>query len=964
MLGISPDLVAGANWGLAGGLAVVAAILIVNVSGLNVVNLALLVVPGLAAALVGGFRSFPLTLAGGVLIGVLESEVAFLQTKVDDPAALQGWGRAVPFLVIIGVLMVRGRALPLRSEAAERPPQVGTGRVRGGPVVALVAIGIALVAFGLPANGVEAATTTATTAIIVLSLVVVTGYAGQLSLAQFALAGAGAWIAARLVVNHDLPFELAALVGVAGAVPVGLVVGLPALRARGVNLAVATLGLSLVLESLILNNPQRTGGITGTQIGAVDFFGIDFDTTRHPERYAVLALSCFVVLGLMVANLRRGRVGRRLVAVRTNERAAAALGISVVGAKLYAFAVAAAIAAVGGVLIAFRRPTVVFYPTFSVFESILVVLYAVIGGIGFVLGALFGAAVAPGALVPTAFGDLLDNDRVVQLLLGVVVVAVLLWLPNGLASLDPRRLSVLGTLRRDRRGVPGVAAANAEEQVRPVIAPRMLEARDVHVRFGVVDALSGVSLRVGPGEVVGLIGPNGAGKTTLIDALTGFARLQQGAVLLDGADVSRWSPRRRAAAGVGRTFQTLELFDGMTVRENLRTAGDRRDALAYATDLVHPGRAPLNAAAQAVVHEFGLADDLDRRPEELPFGRRRLIALARAVAAEPSVLLLDEPAAGLGDQDTAELGRLVRRLADDWGMAVLLVEHDVSLVLDVCDRVAVLEFGRLIAEDAPAAVAGDPAVVTAYLGQPETAATMRDGSAAGARSGEPLLAARHLAAGYRGVPAVQGVDLDVHRGEVLALLGANGAGKTTTLLALAGDLRPLAGEVRWSGRPVELPLHRRAATGTALVPEERSAVRALTVGENLHLGGVDPDRAIALFPELEPLLSRSAGLVSGGEQQMVTLARALGRDPELLLADEVSLGLAPLVVDRLLRALRAAADRGTAVVLVEQQARRAIEIADHVVVLRRGRVELAGPAAELRDEFERIERAYLSGVGE
>jgi sulfate-transporting ATPase len=722
---------------------------------------------------------------------------------------------------------------------------------------------------------------------------------------------------------------------------------------------VATLGLSLVLESLILNNPQRTGGITGTQIGAVDLFGVDFDTTRHPERYAVLALSCFVVLGLMVANIRRGRVGRRLVAVRTNERAAAALGISVVGAKLYAFAVAAAIAAVGGVLIAFRRPTVVFYPTFSVFESILVVLYAVIGGIGFVLGALLGAALAPGALVPTAFGDLLDNDRVVQLLLGVVVIAILLWLPNGLASVDPRRLPVLGALLRR---APGVAVAGA--RIRPEIAPRTLEARDVRVRFGVVDALAGVSLRVAPGEVVGLIGPNGAGKTTLIDALTGFARLQHGAVLLDDADVTRWSPRRRAAAGVGRTFQTLELFDGMTVRENLRTAGDRRDALAYVTDLVRPGAAPLSAAAEAVVREFGLDDDLDRRPEELPFGRRRLVALARAVAAEPSVLLLDEPAAGLGDQDTAELGRLVRRLADDWGLAVLLVEHDVSLVLDVCDRVAVLEFGRVIAEDAPAAVAGDPVVVTAYLGEPDEPAAIPLGSAKSVPSGPPLLAARGLAAGYRGVPAVQGVDLEVHRGEVLALLGANGAGKTTTLLALAGDLRPLAGEVRWSGRRIELPLHRRAATGTALVPEERSAVRALTVGENLHLGGVEVDRAIALFPELEPLLGRPAGLVSGGEQQMVTLARALGRDPELLLADEVSLGLAPRVVDRLLHTLRAAADNGAAVVLVEQQARRAIEIADHVIVLRRGRVELAGPAAELRDEFERIERAYLSGVGE
>ncbi len=950
MLGISPDVVAAANWGLGSGLAVVAAILIVNVSGLNVTNLALLVVPGMAAALVGAFRSFWLTLGGGLLIGVLESEVAYLQTKVSDPAALQGWGRAVPFVVIIVVLMVRGRALPLRSEAAERPPEVGTGRIRPAIALPLAAAAIAIIGVGLPTDGVEAATTTATTAIVVLSLVVVTGYAGQLSLAQFALAGTGAWIAARLVVNYDLPFELAGVIGIAGTVPVGLLVGLPALRSRGVNLAVATLGLSLVVESLILNNPRRTGGITGTQIGSVSFFGFDFDTAAHPERYAILAFSCFVVLAVAVANLRRGRAGRRLVAVRTNERAAAAVGISVVGAKLYAFGLGAGIAAVGGVLIGFRRPSVVFYPTFSVFQSILVVLYAVIGGIGYVIGALVGAALAPGAILPWAFGDVLESAQAVQLTLGIVVFVVLLVVPNGLASLVSKLR--LGLHRGDE-----VTAAG-----RPTITPKTLEADGVRVRFGVVEALAGVSISVRPREVLGLIGPNGAGKSTLIDALTGFTRLAEGRVLLDGVDVTSWSARKRSVAGVGRTFQSLELFDGMSVRENLRTAADERDRLAYLTDLVHPGKAPLSATAAAIVEEFGLEDDLDRRPEELSFGKRRLVALARAVATEPSVLLLDEPAAGLSEHETAELGVLVRRLADEWGMAVLLVEHDVSLVLGLCDRVSVLDFGHLIAHGDPEEIGQDRSVIEAYLGSEGAAAAPRVAFAAG--TDEPLLAAHGLSAGYNDQPAVHDVDLSVRPGEVLLVLGANGAGKSTTLLALAGELRPLAGEVRWNGKRIDQALHRRAAHGTALVPEERSAVRSLSVADNLRLGGVSVERAVDLFPELEQLLGRSAGLISGGEQQMLTLARALGRDPQLVLADEVTLGLAPLVVDRLLTALRGAADRGMAVVVVEQRARRALDIADHVVVLRRGRVELSGSAVELRDSFDRIERAYLTGVQE
>ena len=331
--------------------------------------------------------------------------------------------------------------------------------------------------------------------------------------------------------NYDLPFELAGIIGIAGTIPVGLLVGLPALRSRGVNLAVATLGLSLVVESLILNNPRRTGGITGTQIGSVSFFGVDFDTASHPERYAVLAFVCFVVLALGVANLRRGRAGRRLVAVRTNERAAAALGISVVGAKLYAFGLGAGIAAVGGVLIAFRRPSVVFYPTFSVFQSILVILYAVIGGIGYVIGALVGAALAPGALVPYAFGDVFASPQAVQLSLGILVFVVLLAIPNGIASLVTKLR--LGSVKGGEVDLGG----------RPAIVPRTLVAESVRVRFGVVDALDDVSIEVRPREVLGLIGPNGAGKSTLIDAMTGFARPAAGRVLLDGADITGWSAR-------------------------------------------------------------------------------------------------------------------------------------------------------------------------------------------------------------------------------------------------------------------------------------------------------------------------------------------------------------------------------------------------------------------------------------
>ncbi len=339
--GISPDVIATINWALGGSLAVTAAVLIVNITGLQVLELTLLVVPALAAALVGGFRSFPLTLVGGLVIGILESEVAYLQDEVGTSTLLQGAADSVPFFVIIVVLVVRGRALPLRGDALEKPAELGTGAVRPSWAALLTATALA-VAVLAPSGWVEALTTTAAVGIILLSLVVVTGYTGQLSLAQVALAGMGAWIAARLVATQGVPFELAALAGIAGAVPVGVLVGLAALRVRGVNLAVASLGLALLLERQVLANSDLTGGGLGTQVGAPSFLGIDLDTLEHPARYAAVAIAAFLLASLAVANLRRSRTGRRLVAVRTNERAAAALGVSVFGAKLYAFGLGSA----------------------------------------------------------------------------------------------------------------------------------------------------------------------------------------------------------------------------------------------------------------------------------------------------------------------------------------------------------------------------------------------------------------------------------------------------------------------------------------------------------------------------------------------------------------------------------------------------------------------------------------------
>jgi ABC-type branched-subunit amino acid transport system ATPase component len=242
--------------------------------------------------------------------------------------------------------------------------------------------------------------------------------------------------------------------------------------------------------------------------------------------------------------------------------------------------------------------------------------------------------------------------------------------------------------------------------------------RNIGVRFGGTVAVDGVSMTLQPGEVVGLIGPNGAGKTTLIDVATGFVQPTSGEVLLDGRIISAVSAQQRVHLGVARAWQSLELFSVMTVEENLRTAAERGTLRAYLSDLVWPRRRPLPDMARAAIRIFGLQDVLQAYPDSLPYATRRLVGIARAVAAGPSVLLLDEPAAGLDERSTRELSVLIRKLARQWGIAVLLVEHDVAMVMDTCDRVVAVEFGREIVTGTPEVVRSHPRVIEAYLGQP------------------------------------------------------------------------------------------------------------------------------------------------------------------------------------------------------------------------------------------------------
>jgi ABC-type branched-subunit amino acid transport system ATPase component/ABC-type branched-subunit amino acid transport system permease subunit len=714
--GLSVNAIELTNFIIAGVLAAGAAILLAPIIGLTASTLSLIIIPAVAAAMFGKFASFGLTILGAAVIGVGQDEIERFITNPN----LIGLANAVPLFIIIAVAIAGGQARLSRGDIVARLPLPGAGRIGVGRAVLGVAI-MLVVCSVVSATWALALSALLGAAVVLISLVVVTGFGGQLSLGQAALAGFGAWASARLYLV-GVPLVLAIVLGMVLTIPVGLAIALPALRIRGYTLAIATLALGDLIATFVLSSPSLTGGFIGLSVQNESFLGFNVDPVLHPQRYAVFTLLGFVVAAVLAANVRRGRSGRRLLAVRGNERAASALGVGVYGAKLYAFGLASAIAALGGILIAFQQ-NFLNLGQFNVLTSITYVEYAVIGGIGWIAGSFFGALNAPGAPISQLFSSVLNLPNWILPIAGLGTIVVLVQAPNGVAALNyfELRRRPKAIMYRFLNAVDSLASSRHNREDVPSEPPRLprsfeIEVQNLSVRFGGVVALDDVSFKIHPGEVLGVIGPNGAGKTTLLDTITGFTKQSTGTVLLDGDAIDSWSPERRARAGIGRSWQSVELFDGISVRDNLLVAADNQSKRRYFTDLYHPGRTPRSDVVDRVVAALDLEGELDALPSELPQGRARLVGLARAMVAEPIILLLDEPAAGLDTHEAEELGTVIRMLAERLGMGVVVIEHDVPLVTSVCDRIVCLDFGHQIAVGTPAEILQNEEVIESYLG--------------------------------------------------------------------------------------------------------------------------------------------------------------------------------------------------------------------------------------------------------
>jgi branched-chain amino acid transport system permease protein len=583
-------------------------------------------------------------------------------------------------------------------------------------LLTLAAIGVALwfLPYGLGSYAIHVVNVILIFSILAVGLGLCMGIGGQVNLAQVAFFGVGAYATAILTTHAGRGFWISGALAIAATIVVGLLVGTPALRVQSHYLGIVTLGLALAFTNWV-TNAQIAGGAEGiSNIPVPSIPGVDLSSEYLYYYLELIVFAVALTFGLFVV---RTALGRRMRAMRDDSLAAGALGAEVPVLRMTAFLLASVYGGVAGVLYA-GLIRYVAPESFSIANMFLLLAMVIVGGRQSLIGCVVGAV---GLYLVREL--LLDHPTVAQIAYGAVVVLVVVFAPTGLAGL-PRRLRQLVARRRGDQGDAArlrpfqpyeAVAAESAADTEPI-----LECDRVSMHFRGLKALDEVSLSIAPGEIRGIVGPNGSGKTTLFNVISGLYQPTRGRVRFRGRNATGLAPYRLARAGMSRTFQNLRLFGDLTVEENVLVALDRRatwQSWRYVARPLSVLRADrqLHRRADEVLDRYGLAEFAALPPKSLPYGTQRRVEIARAMAAAPTLLLLDEPAAGLNGDEVRQLGEIVRSIRDS-GVTVIVIEHNMGLVMSLCERVTVLAGGKVIADGLPAEVALNPAVVEAYLG--------------------------------------------------------------------------------------------------------------------------------------------------------------------------------------------------------------------------------------------------------
>ncbi|MCX5918588.1 MAG: branched-chain amino acid ABC transporter ATP-binding protein/permease [Deltaproteobacteria bacterium] len=809
---------------------------------------------------------------------------------------------------------------------------------------------------------------------LILGFNILLGYTGLLSFGHGAFFGLGAYLCGLSQIHLFKGMVLLPILcGVLGATIAGVIIGFLLMRKRGVYFSLLTFAFTMMFFYIVFRATAVTGGENG--LGGIEryplnliFFQVDLSNQLAFYYFCWI----WVVLStLLIWRIVHSPFGHVLQAIRENEVRTLCLGYNPRHYKFMAFVLSTVFGGLTGALYALLLNFA--YPqTMHVATSGEIAAMALVGGMRNFFGPIVGSSLF--IFLRDILSSFTENWLV---FFGVIFMGFVLFSFNGIvgilvdlvASFRQKQEAVSAPAPSGNPGTPVVPEEEEKVQVSAAVYQPsgnvVFALQGVSKHFGALAAVDGVTLEVEKGELRSIIGPNGAGKTTLFNVITGLLPIDGGQVKFKGEEITGLMPNQVVAKGVSRSFQIISIFQDLTVFENLRVAVQARTPHRFNFFSITEELEEINQEADRIIATVGLIGREGMKASSLSHGDQRLLEIGLSLATNPEMLLLDEPLAGLSPRERTRVAKLIKQLSGEH--TLLLIEHDIDRVLSLSDRITVLNQGKVIAEGTPQEIQQNPKVQEAYLAGfylEEKAAV----STAPAALADPLLQVSGINTYYGKSHILHNVSFTVNRGEVVCLLGRNGAGKTTTLTSIMGITPPRSGKVVFRRETISgLNAESIARKGLGLVPQGRRIFPNLTVLENLTIAskqgqGIkswDVERALELFPKLQELRNRRGETLSGGELQMLAIARTLMGNVDLLLLDEPFEGLAPTVVENVRKTIEKI--RGeTTLLLVEQNASLTLTLANRAYVLNNGMIEYDGLAADLLND--RSLRVRLLGV--